>query len=126
MINVHGDDDNYGGSNIHKEKALQLASVNDMDIGTWGNGSLSTSDIAAMNNELAAGRWVIGNIFTNISWSGHSVVIKSYDTTTQTYTFWDPWTDNDYTFMSNDLLNDTIRTESDPSNRTLAWVQYCN
>ena len=126
VINVHGDDDNYGGSNIHKEKALQLASVNDMDIGTWGNGSLSTSDIAAMNNELAAGRWVIGNIFTNISWRGHSVVIKSYDTTTQTYTFWDPWTDNDYTFMRNDLLNDTIRTESDPSNRTLAWVQYCN
>ena len=37
VIDVHGDDDNHSGSNANKVKALQLASINDMDVGTWGD-----------------------------------------------------------------------------------------
>jgi hypothetical protein len=126
VINVHGDDDNHTGTNADIEKALQLAAVNDMNIGTWGNRSLSKSNIAAMNGELAAGRWVIGDVFTNIGATGHSVVIQSYDATTEIYTFWDPWTDSNGTFTKNQLLNNTIHTVSNQNDRTLGWVQYCN
>ena len=126
VIDVHGDDDNHPGSNDDKEKALQLASIKDMDVGTWGTRSLSTANITAMNNELAAGRWVIGNIFTNNGRSGHSIVIRSYDTTKQIYTFWEPWTDSDGTFTRTQLLNNTIHTASNMADYTLACVQYCN
>ncbi len=96
-----------------------------MNIGTWGTGSLNTAQINSMNNELANGRWVIGNVFTNSQWTGHSIVIRSYNTATEIYTFWDPWTDSEGHFTKTQLLNNTIHTVGDMSDRTLAWVQYC-
>lgn len=124
-VYIHGDDGNHSGNNKNKEDALQFASLNTMTIGTWGNRSLSIAQIDLMNNELTSGRWVIGNVFTNTGWSGHSVVIKSYNTTTEIYTFWDPWTDSEGYFTRTQLFNNTIHTVSSNSDRTLAWVQYC-
>lgn len=123
---MYGNDDNNGGTNANKVNGLQLASINDMNVGTWGIGSLSTANIASMNSELASGRWVIGNVFKSNGLIGHSIVIKSYNTTTQIYTFWDPWTDSEGSFTRTQLLNNTIHTVSSAADHTLAWVQYCN
>ena len=66
-----------------------------------------------MNNELLNGRWVVGNVFgeddidPNITIS-HSIVIKSYNSYTEEYSYWDPWTDNCGVFLKDDVDNKTI------------------
>lgn len=125
VVEVHGDDDNHPGDNANKEQAIRHASYSAMNIGTIGAGSLSSSNIDAMNSELSAGRWVIANVFTNVGWSGHSIVLQTYDSSTQTYWFWDPWTDSCGSFTKTQLLNNTIHLVSSSTDRTLAWIQYC-
>ncbi len=126
VIAVHGDDGNNSGNNNAKEMAIQIAAKANMDIGTWGNASLSEANIISMNNELSSGRWVIGNIFTTITWSGHSIVIQTYNESTQEYSYWDPWTNTGGKFTRTELLNNTIKMFYDTEGRTLAWVQFCN
>jgi hypothetical protein len=123
-----GNDGNYGGSNSDKETALELVSIHDMSVGTWGDSTLSPSEISLMNEELLNNRWVIGNVFTVTYWSGHSIVIQDYDPILEEYTYWDPWTDEVTTFSVDDLLNNEIILLDDDENdyRQLAWVQYCN
>ncbi len=127
VIDVHGDDKNKGGSNEAKEQALQFASKNNMSIGTLGSifgTGLTNSDINTMRNELANGCWVIGNVFPS-SGPGHSIVIQSYNSSTNVYTYWDPWTNYNGTFTSTQLENDTIRLISSPAVGRLSWIQYC-
>ena len=125
VVYIHGNDDNHAGYSQDVEDALQLASLNTMTIGTWGNGSLSTAQINSMNNELANGRWVVGDIYASIGRTGHAIVIKSYDATTERYTFWDPWTDSEGHFSRTELLNNTINIDSNNFDYTLVCVQYC-
>lgn len=109
------------------EQALQFASKNSMSIDTLGSAlgtGLSNSNINTMKNELANGRWVVGNVFTS-SGSGHSIVIQSFDPGTNYYTYWDPWINFTGTFSSEDLEAGTIRLTSSELNRELLWVQYC-
>ena len=127
VVDVHGDDESEGGSNADKEQALQFASKNSMSIDTLGSifgTGLSNSNINTMKNELANGRWVIGNVFT-ASGSGHSIVIQSFNSSTNVYTYWDPWTNSIGTFTSTQLENDTIRLTSSSADRELSWIQYC-
>lgn len=122
----HSDAD-LTGNNTEKEDALQLASLNTMTVGTWGNGTLSSTDIANMNYELTHGRWVIANVFptSNLNIDGHSVVLTSVNLSTQVYSFWDPWTNTTGSFTKNNILNNTIVVLYNSTERTLRWVQYC-
>ena len=127
VVDVHGSDESKGGTNADVEQALQFASKNSMSIDTLGSAlgtGLSNSNINTMKNELANGRWVVGNVFTS-SGSGHSIVIQSFDPSTNYYTYWDPWINFTGTFSSEDLEAGTIRLTSSELNRELLWVQYC-
>jgi len=124
---IKGSDEDLCGNNTERETALQLASLNTMTVGTWGNGTLSSTDIANMNYELTHGRWVIANVYptSNPNLIGHSVVLTSVNLSTQVYSFWDPWTNTTGSFTKNNILNNTIIVLCDSVARTLKWVQYC-
>lgn len=64
--------------------------------------------VDALNAELAAGRWVVGNLVIGASLQAHSIVITSYNATTQKYTYWEPWTDSYGTFSQESLEDDAI------------------
>ena len=78
-------------------------------------------------DELAAGRWVVGNVFPETG-IGHSVVIQSFDVSNERYTYYDPWTNGVRYFTRNELLSNSIRLETDSENvnRTLTRFFYCN
>ncbi len=129
VVAIHGDDGNYSGDNEDREQALQLASRLDMDIGTIGNGTrLNDTDIATMHNELNAGRWVLGTLFSPYDDTGHCIVIKSYDENTGKYDYWDPWNNQEDDFTHSELERSEIQMEYEFANTgdcRLAWVQYC-
>ncbi len=128
VVAVKGSDANTGGGNVDKEQALELAALNSVTVSSLGNGrsGLTTSNKTTMNSDLNSGLWIIGNVFTDDdNWSGHSIVIRSYNSSTQVYTFWDPWTDTVGTFTKTQLDNNTIHTISTSTDRVLAWIQRC-
>ena len=123
VVGIFGNDENHSGSNADKESALQSASKNTMVIGTLGNGSLSTSQIDAMKSDLSNNLWVVGNIFSGSL--GHSIVITGYDAATDMFSFWDPWTNTNFSFSGTSLQNDTILMPNSQTNYCLKYVQYC-
>lgn len=129
VVAIHGDDGNYSGDNEDREQALQLASRLAMDIGTIGNGTrLDDADIATMHNELNAGRWVLGTLFSPYDDTGHCIVIKSYDENTGKYDYWDPWNNQEDDFTHSELERSEIQMAYEFANTgdcRLAWVQYC-
>ena len=126
VISRHGDDGNHSGTYDDMVEGMILATCAYTNAGTWGSSgsTLSTSEIEKMNIELANGRWVIGNIFylTNLN-MGHAIVIRNYDSTSEEYTYWDPWTDTEGIFTRTQILTNTIQTVND-ENRMLATVNY--
>lgn len=131
VINIFGDDHNNAGNAYQIEQALQLASKNNMTVGTLGSNTifgLTASNINTMKDELANGRWVVGNA---VSASGreHAIVIQSFDASTNRYIFWNPWTDRVDTFSTYQLENDSIEIPSDDNETTEYWqlrcFQYC-
>lgn len=128
VVAVHGSDANNTGGNDAKEVALELSARNDVTVKTLGLGRLGLSALnkSTMNNDLSDGRWIVGNVFTDDSdWSGHSIVIQSYNSSTQVYTYWDPWTNTIGTFTKTQLNNDTIHLTTSTTDRVLAWIQRC-
>ena len=109
-------DSNEAGSDADIESGLQLASVNNMEVGSYGRilgQGVNSDQIEIMNNELLNGRWVVGNVFGEDdidpnSTISHSIVIKSYNYYTEEYSYWDPWTDNCGVFLKDDVDNKTI------------------
>ena len=107
---------------------MELSARNDVTVKTLGLGRLGLSALnkSTMNNDLSDGRWIVGNVFTDDSdWSGHSIVIQSYNSSTQVYTYWDPWTNTIGTFTKTQLNNDTIHLTASTTDRVLAWIQRC-
>ena len=129
VVSYYGNDENWPGSNAAKEYALSMSSYDTMRTITLGDGlsyGLNSTNIAAMNKDLAAGRWVIGNVFTyGANVIGHSIVIQSYNTSTEIYTYWDPQTNENGTFTKTQLDSNTIKLNAQDSNRILAWIQRC-
>lgn len=129
VVAIHGDDGNYSGDNEDREQALQLASRWNMEIGTIGNGTrLNDTDIATMHNELNAGRWVLGTLFSPYDDTGHCIVIQSYNAEEDEYTYWDPWNNKTSTFSQSELERSEIQMVYRIANTgdcRLAWVQYC-
>lgn len=124
---INHDDEDHTGSISNVETGLQLASLNTMNIGTWGGSSLSSTNIANINYELTHGRWVVGEAYLstpNSFW--HAIVLTSVDLSTQTYSYWDPSSNMTATFSKNNLINNNIVLASDSSTRALKSVQYCN
>ena len=126
-IAIHGNDENNSGNTANMTAALQFVTSNEMNVGVKGDGSLSSLDIDFLNDELAAGRWVVGNVFPETG-IGHSVVIQSFDVSNERYTYYDPWTNGVRYFTRNELLSNSIRLETDSENvnRTLTRFFYCN
>ena len=69
---------------------------------------------ANLNAELLAGNWVVGFIYTiiyqnnNYYCGKHSIVIKTYSAASETYSCWDPDTNNDFLFTYDDIVDHTI------------------
>lgn len=106
---VFGDDGNHDASMSEIETGLRGSSGISLTVGTeYLFLDYQGSYITTLNSELAAGRWVIGNLCVGSSYSCHSIVITSYNSTTTKYTYWDPWTDGYGTFLKTSLENNEI------------------
>lgn len=125
VYHIHGSDGSLGGNHLKIATAMEYIAQNTVTVEILGNGSLSESDIGTLNNELAAGRWVVGNVISVSSGSGHSIVIQSYNASTGKYTFWDPARDRDYTFDASDILNDTLEIDVISGYSRLERIQIC-
>lgn len=51
---------------------------------------------------------VVGCIVPTRGSVGHAIVITNYDSSTQTYTYWDPWTDDFHYFTRTNIIENTI------------------
>jgi hypothetical protein len=87
---------------------------------------LLATEIEQMDAELAAGRWVVASVLS--SEVSHCIVVKSYDDVTDTYEYWDPWTDEEDSFTGYDITHDEIRLPWDEENSDcrLVWLHFCN
>lgn len=130
VVAIHGDDGNHTGSSANIDTALEMAAANSVTIGTVGQaGRVLTSDeINIMNAELAAGRWVVASLHPTGGGTGHTVVIQSYDSSSEQYTFWNPNIDEIDYFTKTRLLNQRIVLESPDGSAayyTLSYFKYC-
>lgn len=124
VVAVHGDDADRAGNTAAIEYGLQLASFQSMTIATLGGNSVSEAEIATINRELTAGRWIVAGVF-GAGVIGHGIVLQSYAAHENIYAFWDPWDQSEGSFTRADLLNGTIRLKFGDADRRLTWALYC-
>lgn len=112
VFNIFSDDKNRSGNIYQVESAVQYASLRTLIIDWLGTGyygsHLSAAHITKLNSELAAGRWVVATVNTASGTFFHSIVITNFNTSTNVYTYWDPWDDYYSTFTSSNILNNNI------------------
>jgi hypothetical protein len=125
----YSNDNNNGGTTADKEAALQLASFRTMTVDTIGaqnDNRITDAQIITLRNELTAGRWVVGSTIRTAGGTGHSIVVRTYTAATDTYGYWDPWTNTTGTFTGANLTGNAIRLVSDTTNnRTLRFFHRC-
>jgi hypothetical protein len=128
MATHYGSDENNSGNNAEITAGLELAALRPILVETRDAVPLTPIDINQMNIELAAGRWVVANVFRNSGGIGHSIVVKGiiHDPDDDIYTYWDPWTNRDRTFTKTDIYNNVIRLSTGTNvTRRLASVLFC-
>lgn len=120
-------DGNQSGSDADKENALQFASANLMDIGSSGyyKDVLSDSLIAMIQTELLKGNYIIGNVCNNNYKNVHSVVIKSYLSSSDEYVVFNPWDETEQTVSEYDLFHNYGYKYSEYQFGRVSWFQYC-
>ncbi len=126
LLEIYGNDTSHNGTNENKERALELAASTEVITETLGNeiSGLNNYEIKDMDDDLSDNLWVVGSVFTEDG-DGHSIVIRSYDSSDQKYYYWDPWTNKTGTFTKSELDNDTIRMAWSSTYRALTYVQRC-
>jgi len=120
-------DNNSGGVNTEICQALQIASYNTMTTSVVSN-IKDAYNLNLLKNELASGRWVVAGLAEISGDNLHAVVIRDFDTTTSTYSIWDPYDDDYWYFSESDLLNDQISLQNlcSSSYYKVNEVFYCN
>ena len=124
VVYVKGSDANHPGTDSDKEAALSYAARICNSIDTFGthSSSLSSSQIQSIKNDLSNGKYVIGNM-EYYSDRGHSVAIKSYNSSTDKYRIQDPWDLTDMYYSSNVFSSNTFPFNG--YNCKITWIQYC-
>ncbi len=123
LIEVKGSDGNIGGSDSDKEGALVYAASRNMSVGTFGkyNSALSSAQIQDIKDDLDNGNYVIGNMY-NVDFSGHSVVIKDYDSSDR-FRIHDPWNLTDMYYSSSVFSSASFPIAGYKAR--IEWIQYC-
>lgn len=129
---VFGDDGNHKGNDTNRNKALQFASARNMDVGAKGDhGSKLSSDlISEINSDLLNGKYVLGNMATTQDGTYHSVVIKSYNPTQNSYVVFDPWDKTNINYKASTIFSDfTFQFTTDKNGNMIygqvRWFNYC-
>ena len=96
-----------------------------MSVGTFGYylDALSSYDIQSIKDDLASGKYLIGNLYIPATDKGHSVVMKSYNASADKYRILDPWDRTD-TYYSSSIFSSASFPISTHSGQ-LTWIQYC-
>ena len=87
--------------------------------------TLTESHLSILDSELASDRWVVG-LFESTDGSGndHAIVIKSYNSSTNQYTCWDPWNDGEFIASRSELLYGEVDMPWKDDNKFLGFI-YC-
>ena len=132
---VKGNDSNASAGDSEKFQALQYASANTMsigNIGTYGQ-QLSAAQLSQLQNDLNNGKYVIGNMALqtgvdsngNPTYAGHSVVIKSYRTSDNSYRIFDPWDLTEINYREQTVfVNYNFPVGN--YNYRIEWLNYCH
>lgn len=125
VMYVKGSDGNLDGVDSDKEAALSYAANSSVSVGTFGYflDALSSYDIQSIKDDLASGKYLIGNLYIPATGKGHSVVMKSYNASTDKYRILDPWDRTD-TYYSSSIFSSASFPIS-TYNGQLTWIQYC-
>lgn len=125
VMYVKGSDGNLDGVDSDKEAALSYAANSSVSVGTFGYylDALSSYDIQSIKDDLASGKYLIGNLYIPATGKGHSVVMKSYNASTDKYRILDPWDRTD-TYYSSSIFSSASFPISTHSGQ-LTWIQYC-
>ena len=117
-------DANVGGGASHILQALTI--VPDETVVTSYLEITDMSAIDSLNDFLESGVWVVaGTVLSNTNTGGHAIVIRGFNSVTNTYIYWDPWTDIEGSFSLNDLLHGTIDLEGSPDVRAITEIMFC-
>ena len=134
VMTIKGNDYNHNFTSLMDiTRAISLASYATKSVGSVGaevnqNTPLSSANIQLLKNELATGRWVVGVVYVKGSAADHHViVIKSYNASTDKFTFYEQWWDKEYTFSTADITNGTIKNTAfrDAPGCYLRSYHYC-
>ena len=125
VMYVKGSDGNLDGVDSDKEAALSYAANSSVSVGTFGYylDALSSYDIQSIKDDLASGKYLIGNLYIPATGKGHSVVMKSYNASTDKYRILDPWDRTD-TYYSSSIFSSASFPISTYYGQ-LTWIQYC-
>lgn len=119
------DDGNHAGGDVMINNALSFVSLEGSVVGMKEITTALDPDITFMRTELAAGRWVVG-ILTSETTSSHAIVIKEYNTATEEYLIWDPWSVTEDWFEATDVESGEITsTYNLNAEYQLAKFHYC-
>lgn len=125
VVYIFGDDGNNSGNDSNKESALSRAAYSSVSVGTFGTykNALTSSQIQTVKNNLANGDYLIGNLNAS-GFGSHSVVIKSYNSSTDKYQILDPWDLTDTTYSSSVFTSENFPIAG--CYGRISWIQYCN
>lgn len=129
VVHSFGDDKNRGGASDAILSGIQYASARTLSVGdqegtAYLTNSLTSAQVTSLINELASNRWVVGGVHILNGLGGHSIVITNYNSSTQVFTFWDPWDDVYYSFTIADIQNCAINVSPALSNADYVLDSY--
>lgn len=124
VIQVKGNDiDDYGSLDDMK-KALEFAQpgVNEYTrVGSPGV-ALSTSNKELFKTEVQKGRYILAGFSKKGSILGHVVAITDYNSSTNTYTLYDPWNGSSHTITGDKIF--TYSNDLAGSKDSLYGLEY--
>jgi len=123
---IKNNDMNDIGSDKNKQDALELLSEYSSIASTVGlqGSDLTTTQLNDLKAELAAGNYVIGNLYAS-GFGGHSVVIKGYRASDNKFRIYDPWDETDMYYSANTVFYGTGFPVSGCYGK-IQWLQYCS
>lgn len=124
---IYGTDDDLIGDDEVIVRALQYASAKDMNVGWKGcyMDELSSDMINEINNDLMNGKYIIGSMTNKNYKFAHSVVIKSYSSSSDSYVVFNPWDGTERAVSANKLFHSYGYQYSQYQYGRVSWFKYC-
>lgn len=125
---IFGNDYDNSGSDSNSVAALQYASANNMNVGAIGyyKDQLSDENIAAIQNDLTHGKYVIGTMTTEKYTNSHSIVLLSYSEDIDEYAYFDPYTGETKYVDTTQLFKSYGTSYGGGSLKgRVSWYKYC-